>query len=379
MARAASMCFAGVISPETLSQIKQPDRAITHDILQSFSEFADFESWLKDTITRKLGQKAKDSPRGLYLADAKNHAEDIRLQREAKAKRQIDAEIAREHQQAAEAAAVAELDQPMPWLQAFGRIQYRVSSVGGDIPLPLRARFRRSGELIAPNELERQIFGWQSCHECHDEGTVGNAIDRNLQFCCCPAGTEAQQLPTESELAKPKEGRFHKGADYPDREIERVNADAKTLLVAACQAVYCPFTADAIEDSEVTDDSQTLKIHLSDRQFGIVEGDIRRAAERQGWQRRIAITGGKQAKHPNPAPAAKPEAAAPSRPAVTQADIDRVVEENRRQRQSSARMEPTRARGDFGELSSPRRGIACAPQLDWRAPTPPESLNDTRL
>jgi hypothetical protein len=350
MARAASLSFGGVISPGTLSQVRRPDRVITLEILRAFRDGADFETWVQDTVTRRLGQKAKDSRWGLYLADAKNHAEDSALQREADAKRQIDAEIARERQQAAEAAALAELDQPMPWLQAFGRIQYRVSSAGRDIPLPLKARLRRTGELIAPNELERQIFGWQSCHECDDEGTVGNAIDRTLDFCCCPAGTEAQQLPTESELAKPEEGRFHKGTDYPNREIGRVHADAKSLLVAACHAGYCPFTADAVEDSEVTDDSQTLKIHLSGRQFGIVEGDIRRAAERLGWQRRIAITGGKHAKQPDPAQAAKPEASAPSRATITQADIDRTVEENRRQRQSPTRMEPARAGGDFGEL-----------------------------
>jgi hypothetical protein len=37
---------------------------------------------------------------GLYLADAKSHAEAIALLRQAEEKRRIDAEIAREHQRA---------------------------------------------------------------------------------------------------------------------------------------------------------------------------------------------------------------------------------------------------------------------------------------
>jgi hypothetical protein len=48
---------------------------------------------------------------------------------------------------------------------------------------------------------------------------IGSAIDKTLAFCSCPAGIEAPHPPLDSEVAKPEAGRFHKGADYPAREI----------------------------------------------------------------------------------------------------------------------------------------------------------------
>jgi hypothetical protein len=54
----------------------------------------------------------------------------------------------------------------------------------------------------------------------------------------------------------------------------------------------------------------------------VVDGHLRLK-----WQSRIVITGGRQ--QPQPAPAAKPEAAAPARPPITQADIDVEVAKRR--------------------------------------------------
>jgi hypothetical protein len=305
MARAAGLSGIGTIFPETLAATKAPDRPITVQILEAFSDYADFMAWLESTVRRGVARKAKSCTWGLYLTDARNQAEDLRLKREVAEKRRIDGEIARERQQAEEAAAVAELDQPMPALQAFGKIQYRVHSAGRDIPRPLDARLKRTGELISPNELARQISGWKRCARCGDSGTIGAAIDQTLAFCGCLAGEEAAYI---------------KGADSPAQEIARVHADAKSLLVAACHAVDCPFTADAIADCEVSDGGGVLEIRLPDWHFAIDQGDVRKAAERLKWQRQVVITSGKA--NPEPPPAAKPEPAAPTRPPITQADLD---------------------------------------------------------
>jgi hypothetical protein len=291
-----------------LEQTGSPDRAITVRILKAFKTHDDFQEWLKDTVRRGLARKARDSRWGLYLKDAENHAEDIALWREAEEKRRIDDEIAHERQQAAEAAAVAELDQPMPALQAFARIQTRVPA----LPRVLKARLTRTGELISPNALEAQARGWKRCPNCHDGGMIGDAIDKTLVFCGCPAGIEEMCI---------------KGADWPAQEMARVHADAKSLLVAACHTVGCLFTADAITDSKVSAGGGVLEIRLPDGHFGIDHGDVRNAAERLKWQRRIVITGGRQ--QPQPAPAAKPEAAAPARPPITQADIDAELAKRR--------------------------------------------------
>jgi hypothetical protein len=298
MARAAGMSLTGVISQETLAQVRRPDAEITAQILETFSDFADFTQWLKSTIIRGLARKAQSARWGVYLADAKNQAEDLRFKREGEEKRERDREIARDRQQQAEAAAVAELDRPMPALQAYSQIQDRLEGRG--VPQPLKARLERTGEFISPNELARHISGWKRCPDCRDDGTLGNAIDRDLRFCGCPAGIELS---------------YREGAGWPEREIACVHADPKSLLVAACRAVGLAFSADAIEDSAVTDDGALLQVHLSDKQFGVPEGDVRRTLERLGWQRRIFITGGRQAKRqPELAPIAKPEPAAQAAP-----------------------------------------------------------------
>jgi hypothetical protein len=304
MARAASMDLTCVVTTENLEATSPPDGKITVDILEVFSGYADFELWLKDTVTRGLGRKAKSGGYAFYLADARREVPRVAL-----ARRRMDAEAAREREQdAAEAAAVAELDTPMRAIEAFGRIQGRLAGRG--VPRPVKARLERTGEQISPNALEAAIRGWKRCAHCGDGGTVGNELDRTLAFCACAAGIEAG---------------YDKGACWPTEETARVHANVKSLLVAACFAVEQPFVADAIGDSEVTDDGETLRIALPAAHFGICEADVRPAAERLGWQRRIVITGGRQ--FSKPAPAAKPEAAAaPLFKPITQADIDRELE-----------------------------------------------------
>jgi hypothetical protein len=121
----------GVISQETLAQVRRPDRAITEAILGTFRDYADFTTWLDGTVSHGVARKAKDTRWGLYLSDAKNHAEDVALQREAAEKRRIDDEIARERQQAEARAAVAELDPGSADAVATGLWQNPVSCAFG--------------------------------------------------------------------------------------------------------------------------------------------------------------------------------------------------------------------------------------------------------
>ena len=114
-----------------------------------------------------------------------------------------------------------------------------------------------------------------------------------------------------------------------------MHADAKSLLVAACHAVGSLFTADAIADCKVSDSGDKLEIHLPDEHIGIDQCDIRKASERLKWHRRILITGGRQ--QPQPASAAKREPVAPTRPLITQADID--VELAKRRQKLTLQME----------------------------------------
>jgi hypothetical protein len=125
----------------------------------------------------------------------------------------------------------------------------------------LRVRFKRIGGLVSPNELARQVFGWQRCPECKDGGILGNAVDRDLRFCGCPAGIEAQYPPSDRTI--PAEERLHKGPDWPAEEIARVHASTKSLLVAAYGEIAgetAHFIARMIESAEVVDDGKQIAI-----------------------------------------------------------------------------------------------------------------------
>jgi hypothetical protein len=358
-ARATSLSPLHVATPEGLAVTIPPDRKITRDILQAFADAAgpvqggaDFEAWLNDTVSRGLGRKAESTRYGLYLADAKTEAQNLVTQRAAMlqvdAARQVEQARRQAEQAQAEAAAAAEAERPMAPAEAFERIRPDIGARG--VPRWLKAQLERTREFISPNALKDAILGRKRCPECQDRGQLGSALDQTLKFCDCAAGIEAAELPTGRELEQPAAERFHRGPDWPAAETARVHAGAQSRLVDACHDIGRPFAADAIEASSVIDTGGVLEIRLPPDRFGVlVESDVRAALARLGWQRRIAITGGPQAKQqPAAAPATKPAAAAPSRAPITQADIDREV---RRQKQP-APMPPGREGGGFADMAA---------------------------
>jgi hypothetical protein len=216
MARAASMSFAGLITPELLVAAPWPDREVTAQLLETFTSHADFQFWLQDTIARKLGAKVRESEWGLYLADARHCAPTIATKQRAIAGQKAEleawcarreAERAAERQAALDAAARA-LETPMPLEKAWRLVEERLPDRG--IPKLLKWRLKRTCEEITPNKLVAQISGWKCCHDCQDSGTLGSATEGNLRFCTCPAGIEAAYDPvyTPSGL---KPDTFHKG------------------------------------------------------------------------------------------------------------------------------------------------------------------------
>lgn len=271
-----------------LEQVNAPDRQIVTKILAVFSDGADFEVWLEGTIQRGLARKAKDSRWGLYATDAQNHAEEIAQQRVADEKQRQDAEIAEKRRRTEEAERQRVLDTPVPLREALalinefrkaqqaetnpGRLMYAPDDFRP--PAPLRLRLERTGEPISASELMRLKREWKPCPECRDGGVLGNALDRDLRFCNCPAGIEAG----------------YRDADYPEREIARIHADAKTLLVAAANDVLpSGFFGDAIAESRVSDDGETLEITQPETIYTIREDTLQQVLRRIGWKRAVRI------------------------------------------------------------------------------------------
>jgi len=93
--RAARAAGAGV----PLEQIGAPDREIAVQILGAFSDYADFTTWLESTVSRGMARKSESARWGLYLTDARNEAEGLRLKREAQEKRERDWQIEQERRQ----------------------------------------------------------------------------------------------------------------------------------------------------------------------------------------------------------------------------------------------------------------------------------------
>jgi hypothetical protein len=256
-----------------LEQVQRPDRTIAERILGAFSDYADFEFWLRSTISRSLARKAKSATWGLYATDAANQAEDAARERTAADQRQAAAEAAAQREREAEAEAVRIMNTPMPLSEAVTHIQR-------SIPEVLRAKLQRTGELVSPNGLLALARAWKRCAECDDLGTVGSAIDSTLAFCGCAAGIEAS---------------YRDGGDWPARETARVHADAKSLLIAGAEAISrCSFLAIQIAESVVEDDGATLVIRApnetSRRMLQVDHRAIEKALVRIGWEREVRVT-----------------------------------------------------------------------------------------
>lgn len=285
-----------------------PDRAITIQILKVFSDHADFVAWLEGSVHRGVARKAKSATWGLYLTDARNQVEDLKFKREAHEKQERVREIEQERRRVAEAAEQRKMDAPMPALQAFSHIQGRVPA----LPWPLNARLVRTGATISPNELERQAKAWRRCVACDETGTMGSAIDRDLRFCECAAGVEAQ---------------YRDGANFAEQEIARVHADAKSLLVASCRALNRQFAGDALEAAAVIDDGGTLEITPATMvdSMCLTDADVQGALGRVGWKRAVRIL-----RPCSPKAAREPQTPVSGGPRpITQADIDAVLTQRR--------------------------------------------------
>lgn len=339
--------------------VKLPDRTITERILGTFQDSADFTAWLEDTIRRGLARQARDPRWGLYLTDAKMRAEDIAIARQKAEKQRRDyAEIQREREQAAEATA-AELDTPMPWLQAHTRLMatFGVGAAGWQqgrevlkVPQPLKLRLERMGGEISPNRLAQEIRGWRRCPTCSDHGTVGNALQKNLAFCGCVAGEEAQHS---------------NGDGWPVAEIARVHATAQSVIVAAfhdlgasdggqAPDVRWLFMADAIEAAAVIDDGAKLTINLTPTYVHSVvkAAHVKVALERAGLVREVSIRGGIE-----PAQISKPAPSLPPMPEkkITEADFEAYRTERRKPAAGGLqRIKP----GPGGELLSMAAAVA---------------------
>ena len=315
-ARASMLSIGpGEIVREVADVAPSPDRAITIQILEAFSDYADFQTWIEDTIRRRVAQKARDSRWGLYLADARNHAEDFKFKREAADKARRDAEIEQDRQRQVEANRVRTLDVPMPALQAFGYIQARMA--GRRFPWPLKARLERTGQPISPNALEAELRCWKRCPACEDRGKLGSPIDLDLRFCDCPAGTEVQ---------------CRDGNDCLEREMGRVHVDARSILIAACEELGQILSADLLRQAAaVVDDGTSItitpgatdplsKIYAKDR--GTQE-DFQAVFRRLQWERVVVWDrGGQDTAKP---PASPPASNGGGLRTITDADFEPLL------------------------------------------------------
>jgi hypothetical protein len=263
--RAARAAGAGV----PLEQIGSPDREITTQILAAFSDGADFETWLESTVIRGVARKAKSATWGLFLTDAKNQAEDLRLKRESEEKRERDWQIEQERRQEEEF-------QHQTTMHTLMLVGEAAALVGRVVPWPLRSELERTRELISPKDLEACARDWKRCDVCHDDGAIGNLIDKTLAFCGCVAGIEAQ---------------YRDGADWPARETERVHTGVKALLVEACRELNRQFAGDALEAANVIDDGENLEITPATAADAIcvTDADVKEALGRVRWQRVVRI------------------------------------------------------------------------------------------
>jgi hypothetical protein len=230
-----------------VEQVDAPDRLITIKILKLFSDFADAEKWIEGTVRRALGRKAKSALWGLWEEDARNQETQIRLDREAAEAGQALLQAKLVAREAAEAEAERVRHTPVPAGQAIDALAADADRRALNIRIPwaLKAKLLRTNEYISPADLMNQAHNWQRCADCQNRGSVGSAIDRDLRWCICPASVEA---------------RYRDGDDWPGREIERVHASTKSLLVEACRRRSCDFTGDIVATADVVDDGKVVTV-----------------------------------------------------------------------------------------------------------------------
>ena len=152
-----------------------------------------------------------------------------------------------EPDQATDVTAVDPSATRMPFEQANAFLDRVFGRMPLKIPRPLKMHLQRTGEMISPKDLEQRVRTWNRCPECHDQGTVGNVLEKTLAYCGCISGQES---------------RYAQGVDWVEREIARVHADCRSVLVTALLNNGEGFSADAIETAEITDDGVGLTIRL---------------------------------------------------------------------------------------------------------------------
>lgn len=223
-------------------------------ILRGFRNRDEFSLWVKDTVDRNLGTRAKRPTWMLYIRDAHDMAPVIAARLDEWREQQAAA-VARAQDRAAlaqmEAIAEQAWDAPVPVADAVRIATERDRKFR--VPQVLRSRLERTGEEISPHDLYDQAKAWKQCAECGSDGLLGSALDRDLRFCECLAGEEK---------------RFQ-DPDYLQREIDRVHADLRSKMVAAAESLPNRILiADALGDptTEITDDGEVITIRV-DRSY----------------------------------------------------------------------------------------------------------------
>jgi hypothetical protein len=150
-----------------------------------------------------------------------------------------------------------------------------IAAAGCQRPPMLCSRLIRIGLPISPAEVIEQVSSWTVCPSCGDTGITGDPLLRTSAFCSCVAGEEMQ----------------YQDPSLPERETDRVHATPKTRLVAALRRRGHDFPADAMEESDVQDDDETLQIFVPyERRFSIGRRDVEEALHYLREPRKLVFT-----------------------------------------------------------------------------------------
>lgn len=312
----------GITQTAALKTTKAPDKSITSDILAAFQCPEDFETWIADTESRNLANKAREphAPYALYRQDAKIRAEDIaddRVKAERLAVEEQAAEVQRAEEQRARAEFMATAMDPVAAIAAVDGGARKVADA-------LQKRFKRLGTPVSPNDVMRAAREYWKCPSCRD-GLVGTALERTLTFCDCMAGEELK----------------HEDAQRPGREIEHAHSSVKNKLVAAAQTISMHL-ADAIEGSTITETPSELVFDVpKGYRLYFIDPGFRKVLKIAGEQRPVRLAWEAAPKPPEGFERwfLEPETAvATGRPPITQADVERELA--KRQQRKPPAMEP---------------------------------------